>query len=40
MDQQFAAIILLSIQGMVFFWLLGLAERKCIPWHVSVRNRE
>lgn len=40
MDQQFAAIIILSIQGMTFFWLLGMAERKLLPWHVSVRNRE
>jgi len=40
MDQQFAAIIILSIQGMTFFWLLGVAERSLMPWHVSVRNRQ
>ncbi|RDE09696.1 ABC transporter permease [Pelagibacterium lacus] len=38
MDQQFAAIIFLSAIGMVFFWLIGLAERAMLPWHISVRS--
>jgi NitT/TauT family transport system permease protein len=36
--RQFAAIILLSVIGVVFFWLIAYIERLLIPWHVSVRN--
>lgn len=38
MDQQFAAIIFLSIMGMIFFWIIGFAERRALPWHASIRN--
>ena len=38
MDQQFAAIIFLSIMGMIFFWIIGLAERRALPWHASIRS--
>jgi NitT/TauT family transport system permease protein len=36
--RQFAAILLLSVIGTVFFWLIGLAERLMLPWHHSMRN--
>lgn len=36
--RQFAAILVLSIIGIVFFWLIGYVERLLIPWHSSVRN--
>jgi NitT/TauT family transport system permease protein len=38
--RQFSAIVVLSIVGMVFFWLAGRIERICLPWHVSVRARQ
>jgi NitT/TauT family transport system permease protein len=37
--RQFSAIVVLSVVGMVFFWLAGWIERICLPWHVSVRSR-
>jgi NitT/TauT family transport system permease protein len=37
MDQQFAAIIFLSVMGMILFWVIGLAEKKVLPWHASMR---
>lgn len=40
MDQQFAAIVVLSAIGMIFFWSLNVLERRLLPWHASVRNRE
>jgi NitT/TauT family transport system permease protein len=36
--RQFAAILLLSVIGTVFFWLIGLVERLLLPWHHSMRN--
>jgi NitT/TauT family transport system permease protein len=36
--RQFAAILILSAIGMIFFSLIGLVERLLIPWHSSVRN--
>ena len=36
--RQFAAILVLSAIGMVFFWLIGSVERRLLPWHSSVRN--
>ena len=36
--RQFAAILVLSAIGMVFFWIIGLVERLLLPWHSSVRN--
>lgn len=35
--RQFAAIVLLSMIGMVFFWIIEWLERIVLPWHVSVR---
>jgi NitT/TauT family transport system permease protein len=35
--RQFAAIVVLSMIGMVFFWAIELVERIVLPWHVSVR---
>ena len=35
---QFAAIVVLSAMGMAFFWVLGIAERMALPWHVSMRS--
>lgn len=34
----FAAIILLSIAGLVIYYLVEVAERTTIPWHVSQTN--
>jgi NitT/TauT family transport system permease protein len=36
--RQFAAIVLLSALGMVFYWIIELVERRLIPWHVSQRT--
>jgi NitT/TauT family transport system permease protein len=38
--RQFSAIVVLSIVGMIFFWLAGRIERICLPWHVSVRAQQ
>jgi NitT/TauT family transport system permease protein len=35
MDQQFAAIIVLSAMGMVFFWIIGMIEARVLPKHGS-----
>ena len=37
-DQQFSAILVLSLIGMLLFWLVDLAEHLLLPWHVSVRT--
>jgi ABC-type nitrate/sulfonate/bicarbonate transport system permease component len=36
--RQFAAILVLSIIGIIFFGMIGYVERLLIPWHSSVRN--
>ena len=36
--RQFAAILLLSFIGVVFFSFIGMVERLLVPWHSSVRN--
>ena len=36
--RQFAAIMLLSVIGVIFFWFIGYIERLLIPWHSSVLN--
>lgn len=36
--RQFSAIVILSGLGMLFFWIVELAERLSIPWHVSTRQ--
>lgn len=38
--RQFSAITLLSIIGIVFFWLVGFIERLMLPWHITVRRDE
>lgn len=35
--RQFAAIVALSLIGLVFFWVIEWMERLALPWHVSVR---
>jgi len=34
----FAAITVLSVLGVILFNLIDLAERRCLPWHVSHRR--
>ena len=34
----FAAIILLSLAGLAIYYLVELAERLAIPWHVSQKQ--
>ncbi len=36
--RQFAAIVVLSVIGMAFFWLASWIERISLPWHVSIRQ--
>lgn len=36
--QMFAAITMLGIVGMILLWLVGVAERRCIPWHASQQH--
>jgi NitT/TauT family transport system permease protein len=36
----FAVLILLMLYGFLWFSLVALVERMCIPWHVSVRKEE
>jgi len=38
--RQFSAIVVLSVVGMIFFWLAGRIERICLPWHVSIRSQQ
>jgi NitT/TauT family transport system permease protein len=38
--RQFAAILLLSVLGMLFFRLTEFAEQRAIPWHISNRGHE
>lgn len=37
-DRQFSAIIVLCLIGMVFFAVTSWAERRLIPWHISIRG--
>jgi ABC-type nitrate/sulfonate/bicarbonate transport system permease component len=39
-ERQFSAILVLSLVGMLFFWLAGWVERRLLPWHISVRANE
>ena len=34
----FAALVMLSLIGVVLFWILDLVERLAIPWHSSQRQ--
>jgi NitT/TauT family transport system permease protein len=38
MDIAFAGIFMLALLGLFLFWLVIVAERVLIPWHVSVRS--
>ncbi|MBP1849215.1 ABC transporter permease [Rhizobium halophytocola] len=38
MDQQFAAIVVLSVLGTVIFWILGQIERSVLPWHKPTQD--
>lgn len=38
MDQQFAAIVVLSALGTVIFWIIGTIERKALPWHKPTQD--
>jgi NitT/TauT family transport system permease protein len=35
---QFSAVVLLSVIGIVFFWIIERIEKICLPWHISVRR--
>ena len=37
--RQFSAVTVLSLIGMLFFWLVERVERLCLPWHVSIRSQ-
>jgi NitT/TauT family transport system permease protein len=39
-ENTWAAILLVSIIGILFYLLVALAERLAMPWHVSVRQRD
>jgi NitT/TauT family transport system permease protein len=34
----FAALVMISLLAMVAYWVVTLAERLSIPWHISVRH--
>jgi len=36
--RQFAAIVVLSLIGMLFYWSIDVLQRVFLPWHVSVRG--
>lgn len=36
--RQFSAIFILSVAGILLFGLIGLLERRLLPWHSSVRR--
>jgi NitT/TauT family transport system permease protein len=36
--RQFAAIVLLSLMGILFFWGIGRVERMLLPWHITIRE--
>jgi len=38
MPRLWAALVISSLIGIVFFGLVTLAERWLIPWHSSMRN--
>jgi NitT/TauT family transport system permease protein len=38
LPMMFAALVLLSIIGVVLFWMIDLIERAMVPWHVSQRD--
>lgn len=40
LDEAWAAIVVASILGIAFYWVIVLVERLALPWHVSFRNQE
>lgn len=34
----FAALVMLSLIGVILFWIVDVIERLCIPWHASQRQ--
>ncbi|MEX0756897.1 MAG: ABC transporter permease subunit, partial [Acidimicrobiia bacterium] len=38
-EEAWSAIVLASAFGVFLFVLIGLVERKVMPWHISVRSR-
>ena len=38
--EAWSAIVLLSAFGVVLFIVIGVVERRVMPWHVSVRSRQ
>jgi NitT/TauT family transport system permease protein len=40
MDIAFAAIFMLAALGLLLFWIVLLAERLLIPWHVSLKTQD
>ena len=34
----FAALVVLSLIGVILFWVLDVLERVAIPWHASQRQ--
>jgi NitT/TauT family transport system permease protein len=37
-DIMFADVIILGLLGILMFWIVQWAERRLLPWHVSIRN--
>jgi NitT/TauT family transport system permease protein len=38
MKEEFAAVVVLSVLGIAFFYLISLIERLILPWHASLRQ--
>ncbi len=38
LPMMFASLVLLSVIGVVLFWVIDLVERAMVPWHVSQRQ--
>ncbi len=40
LDEAWAAIVVASILGIAFYWVIVLVERLALPWHVSFRDQK
>lgn len=40
LDEAWAAIVVASILGIAFYWVIVLVERLALPWHVSFRSAD
>jgi NitT/TauT family transport system permease protein len=38
MKEEFSAVVVLSVLGIAFFYLISLIERMILPWHASLRQ--